>query len=76
MSFSKDKLVLASFQFISVNQSIVGLKRVITTKQWTTINRNLTNIVHLIKDVRANCFCASLTAHANSHATSCIERER
>ena len=29
------------------------------------------------KDVRANCFCASLlrsTAHANSHATSCIER--
>ena len=31
------------------------------------------------KDVRANCFCASLlrtTARANSHATSCIERAR
>ena len=29
------------------------------------------------KDVRANCFCASLlrtAAPANSHATSCIER--
>ena len=29
------------------------------------------------KDVRANCFCASLlrtAARANSHATSCIER--
>ena len=24
-----------------------------------------------IKDVRANCFCASLPAHANPHATSC-----
>ena len=32
-----------------------------------------------IKDVRANCFCASLlrtAARANSHATSCIERAR
>ena len=32
-----------------------------------------------LKDVRANCFCASLlrtTARANSHATSCIERAR
>ena len=31
------------------------------------------------KDVRANCFCASLlrmTARTNSHATSCIERAR
>ena len=31
------------------------------------------------KDVRANCFCASLlrtAARANSHATSCIERAR
>ena len=30
-----------------------------------------------LKDVRANCFCASLlrtTLRANSHATSCIER--
>ena len=33
----------------------------------------------LLKDVRANCFCASLlrtTARANSHATSYIERAR
>ena len=32
-----------------------------------------------LKDVRANCFCASLlrtAARANSHATSCIERAR
>ena len=32
-----------------------------------------------VKEVRANCFCASLlrrTARANSHATSCIERAR
>ena len=31
------------------------------------------------KNVRANCFCASLlrtTARTNSHATSCIERTR
>ena len=31
------------------------------------------------KDVRANCFCASLlrtVARANSHATSCIECAR
>ena len=25
-----------------------------------------------LKDVRANCFCASFTAHTNSHATSCM----
>ena len=33
----------------------------------------------LLKDVRTNCFCASLlrmAACANSHATSCIERAR
>ena len=33
----------------------------------------------MYKDVRANCFCASLlraAARANSHATSCIERAR
>ena len=33
----------------------------------------------ILKDVRANCFCASLlhtTARPNSHATSCIERAR
>ena len=32
-----------------------------------------------LKDVRVNCFCASLlrtAARANSHATSCIERAR
>ena len=32
-----------------------------------------------LKEVRANCFCASLlrtTGRANSHATSCIERAR
>ena len=36
-------------------------------------------IFFVLKDVRANCFCASLlrtTARANSHATSCIERGR
>ena len=35
--------------------------------------------VFQLKDVRNNCFCASLlrtAAHANSHATSCIERAR
>ena len=34
---------------------------------------------NVLKDVRANCFCASLlrtAARANSHATSCIERAR
>ena len=33
----------------------------------------------MLRDVRANCFCASLlrtAVHANSHATSCIERAR
>ena len=32
---------------------------------------------HVLKDIRANCFCASLlrtAACANSHATSCIKR--
>ena len=36
-------------------------------------------MLFLFKDVRANCFCASLlrtTARANSHATSCIKRAR
>ena len=47
MSSSKDKLGHASFQFISVNQSIVSLKRAIITKQWTTINRNLNDILSL-----------------------------
>jgi len=41
----KDGLVF--FQFISVNQSIVIFKLVITTKQWTTIERNFENILGL-----------------------------
>ena len=47
MSSSKDKLGHANFQFISVNQSIVRIKRAIITKQWTTINRNLNDILSL-----------------------------
>ena len=41
--------------------------------------RALETLWRHLKDVRANCFCASLlrtTARANSHATSCIERAR
>ena len=37
------------------------------------------NLFVIFKDVRANCFCASLlrtAARANSHATSCIEHAR
>ena len=29
-------------------------------------------VIFEVKDIRANCFCASYT-HANSHATSCID---
>ena len=40
---------------------------------------SIKTVVSPLKDVRANCFCASLlhtTARANIHATSCIERAR
>ena len=57
-----------------------------TTLKWTIPKNNNPNEYYLIflaasiiKDVRANCFCASLlrmAVRANSHATSCIERAR
>ena len=52
----------------------------LTAKAWEKAVQELGNShpkKAKIKDVRANCFCASLlrtTARANSHATSCIER--
>ena len=52
-------------QVKSENSSLLVAVRVLKTR--------------VLKDVRANCFCASLlrtTAPANSHATSCIERAR
>ena len=50
------------------------------TDVWQAVVLSLgKTVVSHFKDVRANCFCASLlrrAARANFHATSCIERAR
>ena len=59
------------FRWVKSYQLIFGL--------FTAQRSYRTLINNSFKDVRANCFCASLlrtAARANSHATSCIERAR
>ena len=51
----------------------------VTAGQWNVRKMNRFSKTGLLKDVRANCFCASLlhtTARVKSHATSCIKRTR
>ena len=60
----------------SVTPYLVFLRSILVEK---IISAVIFNTDHPFKDVLANCFCASLlrtAAHANSHATSCIERAR
>ena len=56
------------FNFNEIGSCLNSLKSIITYQRKRR---------HGFKDARTNCFCASLlrtAAHANSHATSCIER--
>ena len=56
---------------------MIGLAKTRSDKVLPWVCRSNSSSPGWLKDVRANCFCASLlrtTALADSHATSCIER--
>ena len=72
-------LVIFTNQIIIHNSDTQILRNRDVSSQFEHPKQTKQSVMEVLKDVRANCFCASLlrtAARANSHATSCIERAR